>query len=72
MATITNSTIIESVPNGGTQRNRYRYVIDTGEVHERAGWIPLAADANADMAMRGVILLDELAQAEFDALLGAE
>lgn len=71
MATITSSTIIESVPNRGTQRNRYRYVIDTGEVHERRGWIPIAADANADMAMRGAHLLDELAQAEFERLLGA-
>ena len=70
MAAITTSTIIESVPNGGTQRNRYRYVLDTGETHERTGWIPAAADANADMAARGAILLDELARAEFEALIG--
>lgn len=69
MATLTNSVIVESVPNRGTQRNRYRYTFDNGEVHDRIGWIPLAADANADMAMRGVSLLDELARAEFERLL---
>jgi hypothetical protein len=71
MATITTSTVIESVQNGGTKRNRYRYVVDTGETHERSGWIPLAADTDADMAARGAALLDELAQAEFANLLEA-
>ena len=71
MATITTSTVIESVQNGGTKRNRYRYVIDTGETHERRGWIPIAADTNADMAARGDSLLNELAQAEIANLLEA-
>lgn len=70
MATITNSVIVESVPNGGTKRNLYRYTVSNGEVHERRGWIPQAADSNADMAARGTALLDELAQSEFDRLLG--
>jgi hypothetical protein len=71
MATLTTSTIIESVPNRGTQRNRYRYTFDNGEVHERRGWIPVGADSDADMAMRGVALLDELARAEFERLIGS-
>lgn len=71
MATITTSTVVESVLNGGTKRNRYRYVIDTGETHERSGWIPEAADTNADMAARGAALLDELAASEFARLLEA-
>ena len=71
MATITSSTVIESVTSGGTKRNLYRYVLDTGEAHERRGWIPLAADTNADMAARGDSLLNELAQAEIANLLEA-
>lgn len=70
MATLISSVIVESVPNRGTQRNRYRYTFDNGEVHFRSGWIPVAADANADMAARGVTLLDELAVSEFERLVG--
>jgi len=71
MASLTSSVIVESVPNAGTQRNRYRYTFDNGEVHERIGWIPVAASAAADMATRGTALLDELAQAEFERLIGS-
>jgi hypothetical protein len=69
MATITSATIVESITRGGTKRNRYRYTLDTGETHERRGWIPVAADSDADMSARGAQLLDELAETEIRRVL---
>lgn len=69
MASITSSELVESVPHGGTKRNIYRYTLSTGEVHQRRSWISAATDNAADMAFRGVMLLDELALAEFEGII---
>lgn len=69
MATITTSTIVESVAHGSTKRNLYRFVLSTGETHERRSWINQSVDNDADLAARGAMLLDELVAAEIDQTL---
>ena len=69
MATITTSTIVESVANGNTKRNLYRYVLSDGTTHERRSWINESADNNTDLAARGTMLLDELVAGEITQIL---
>ena len=71
MASIVTSVVVESVPRGANKRNRYRYTLDDATVHERRSWIPAATDNATDRDARGAALLEELAQAEINAILGA-
>lgn len=69
MATVTTSTIVESVPDGSRKRNRYRFTISDGSVHERISWIAGEVNDNDDLNARAAMTLDELVQAEIGALL---
>lgn len=70
MATITNSTVVESISRGGWKKNLYRYTLDNGEVHVARGWIASSVDDAADMATRGQHLLVSLAEREADEVIG--
>ena len=69
------STIVDAVTRykqvrGGTTRYGFRYTLDNGEVHDRIAWVSSSIDEATERDARGVLLLDELAQAEIDGLLG--
>lgn len=69
------STIVDAVTRykqvrGNTTRYGFRYTLDNGEVHDRIAWVSSSIDEAAERDARGVLLLDELAQAEIDGLLG--
>lgn len=69
------STIVDAVTRykqvrGGTTRYGFRYTLDNGEVHDRIAWVPSSIDEATERDARGVLLLDELAQAEIAGLLG--
>lgn len=55
---------------GNTTRYGFRYTLDNGEVHDRIAWVPSSIDEATERDARGVLLLDELAQAEIAGLLG--
>lgn len=69
------SAIVEAVTRykqvrGGTTRYGFRYTLDNGEVHDRIAWVPSTVDEVTERDARGVMLLDELAQAEIREVLG--
>lgn len=69
------STIVDAVTRykqvrGGTTRYGFRYTLDNGEVHDRIAWVSSSIDETTERDVRGTLLLDELAQAEIDGLLG--
>ena len=69
MATITNSVVVSSEERPTYKRNRYRYTLSDGTVHDQNSWVPLATDNAADMATRGEALLAYLADQEIAGLL---
>ena len=69
MATITQATTVETIKSGSTMRYKFRYVLSTGEIHERRAWVALSVDQAQERDRRGVLLLDELARDEADRLL---
>lgn len=69
------STIVDAVTRykqvrGGTTRYGFRYTLDNGEVHDRIAWVSSSIDETTERDARGTLLLDELAQAEINGLLG--
>lgn len=69
------SAIVEAVTRykqlrGNTTRYGFRYTLDNGEVHDRIAWVPSETDEVTERNARGVMLLDELAQAEIQQVLG--
>jgi hypothetical protein len=70
MATISEATTVRKEVRGQTTRYRFRYVIDTGETHHRIAWVSSSLDEAAVRTAKGVDMLAELAEAEFNAIMG--
>lgn len=70
MSSITQAETRYKQVRGGTTRYGFRYTLDNGEVHDRAAWVPSTVDEVTERNARGQMLLDELAQAELNEVLG--
>lgn len=70
MSSITQAETRYKQVRGGTTRYGFRYTLDNGEVHDRIAWVPSSVDEVAERTTRGQMLLDELAQAEINGVLG--
>ena len=71
MATIVSSELVSSEARGEYKRNRYKFVADNGDIHERVVLLPQATDDALRMAALAVLVLEEAAQAEFNNIIGA-
>lgn len=70
MSTIVSAVTRYKQVRGNTTRYGFRYTLDSGEVHDRIAWVSSSIDEAAERDARGVLLLEELARAEIDGLLG--
>ena len=70
MATITNAETVEARPSGSTIRYLFRFTLSNGEVHQRRAWVPSTTNEVTERTFRGSLLLEELASAEADRLMG--
>lgn len=68
-AIVSSETKATEVRQNGITRYRFRYVVDTGETRERIAWVPSATDEATERTFRGNLLLQELADAEFNQML---
>ncbi len=64
MATITLSETLEARKSGSICKYLFRYTLDFGEVHIRRAWVPDTVDEATERTTRGVLMLQELAEAE--------
>lgn len=70
MSTITQAETRYKQIRGNTTRYGFRYTLDNGEVHDRIAWVLSSVDEVTERTARGQMLLDELAQAEINEVLG--
>lgn len=70
MSTIVSAVTKYKQVRGGTTRYGFQYTLDNGEVHDRIAWVPSTVSEATERDARGQMLLDELAQAELNEVLG--
>ena len=70
MATITNSETVEARVAGSITKYLFKYTLSNGEVHQRRAWVPSTTNEDTERTFRGNLMLEELAAAETDRLLG--
>jgi hypothetical protein len=70
MTTIVSAITVSKQVRPATTRYRFRYTLSNGEVQDRIAWVSNSVDEAAERDARGVYLLEEMAVAEFNTLLG--